>query len=207
MVPFVCSANFRDMVGQNTAPMIPATVAVIERQATSTMPIFNSVRANRIAVPEIVATASESRNQAIKKITTCLSFHATLTVFQRDSHANAPYAKNDPILPRSDIIWRGGPGRVRSHIEAGIVNTNHQSPTRNNTTRSGRVDDTEVFDMKKRIIMLRICMKTAAAYPMPTPVEDIFEESLRSDESSFGPGGFGVVGLSSSVDKLASGDK
>ena len=44
----------------------------------------------------------------------------------------------------------------------GMVNANHQDPTRNKTSRNGSVDDTEVFDMANRSRILSIWTKTAA---------------------------------------------
>jgi hypothetical protein len=164
MVRFVCRPKRLEIIGQKNAPAIPDAVAVIDKRAIGTVPILNSVLAKIIAVPEIVAIASDRINQAIRKITTCFSFAATLIVFQSDSQANETYAKNDRHLPRFEIAFlRGGPGRVRSHKEEGIVNTNHQSPTKNKTIRRGRVDDTDVFDMRKRSKILRTWTKTAAA--------------------------------------------
>ena len=71
---------------------MPDDVAVMDRIAIGTVPIFNSVRANRIAVPETVATASESINHAMRKMTICRSRKATLTVSQTDPQANIRYA-------------------------------------------------------------------------------------------------------------------
>jgi hypothetical protein len=90
MVRFVWRPNLRDIIGQQYAPAIPDAVAVMERRAMGTVPILSSVRAKRIAVPEIVATASDRRNQATRKITICFSLAATLIVFHRDSQANEP---------------------------------------------------------------------------------------------------------------------
>jgi hypothetical protein len=50
------------MIGQIKAPAIPDVVAIIDNMATAMVPIFSSVLAKRIAVPDTVATASESRN-------------------------------------------------------------------------------------------------------------------------------------------------
>lgn len=62
MVLLVFSLKRRDMIGQVKAPHIPDEVAVIDRSAIATVPIFSSVRAKSIAVPDTVAIASESRN-------------------------------------------------------------------------------------------------------------------------------------------------
>ena len=62
MVRLVLSLKWRDITGQVKAPHIPDDVAVIDRSAIGTVPMFNSVRAKRIAVPDTVAIASESRN-------------------------------------------------------------------------------------------------------------------------------------------------
>jgi hypothetical protein len=136
------------MIGQKKAPAIPDEMAVMERRAIATVPILNSVRAKIIAVPDTVATASDRRNQAMRKITICLSFAATLMVFHNESHANEQYARNARNLPPRELEGtRGGPGRGRSHTETGIVKENHQSPTRNKANRRGRVDETDVLDV------------------------------------------------------------
>ena len=151
-------------MGQVKAPAIPDAVATIERTATATVPILNSVRAKRIAVPETVAMASESKNHATRKSSICRSLTATLTVFQSETQANDTYARYDRSLPPLDMAaLRGGPGRLRSHIVDGIVNMNHHAPTRNKTKRSGSVDDAFVLDMTNSTKMLRIWTKTAAA--------------------------------------------
>jgi hypothetical protein len=161
-------------MGQKKAPAMPDDVAVMERIAIGTVPIFNSVRANRIAVPETVATASESMNQAIRKMTICRSLTATLTVFHTEPHANTRYA--NMVWNREGLVSavvRGGPGRGRIHSETGIVKQNHQSPTMNRTIRRGSVDDADVLDIRKRRMILQTWTETAAAYPIPTPFDDI----------------------------------
>ncbi len=65
--------KYREIIGQTKAPAIPEEVAVMERSAIATVPIFNSVLANRIAVPETVAIASERRNHATRNTTHCRS--------------------------------------------------------------------------------------------------------------------------------------
>jgi len=84
---FVSQPKRRERMGQIDAPAMPEAVAVMERIAMGTVPIRNSVRAKRIAVPETVAMASERRNQAIRKITAWRNFAATFTVFHRDTQA------------------------------------------------------------------------------------------------------------------------
>lgn len=163
IVRFVFSAYRREITGHTKAPAIPDDVTVMERSAIATVPILSSVRANKIAVPETVATASESRNQAMRKMTACLSFSATLMVFQRERHAKEIYARQERSFDVPEIpVLRGGPGRSRSQSEDGIVNANHQTPTRKRTRRRGSVDETEVLDMRNRRRMLRIWTNTAA---------------------------------------------
>jgi hypothetical protein len=163
IVRFVFSAYRREMTGQTKAPAIPDDVAVIDKRAIATVPIFNSVRANKIAVPETVAIASESRNHAMRKITACLSLSATLMVFKRDIQAKDIYARQERSFEAPGMpVLRGGPGRSRSHSEEGIVKANHQTPTRKRTRRRGSVDETEVLDMRNRRRMLRIWTNTAA---------------------------------------------
>jgi hypothetical protein len=149
-------------MGQIVAPAIPDAVAVIDKMAIGTVPIRSSVRAKRIAVPETVAMASERRNQAMRKMTACRSFAATLTVFQRETHAKDVYARQERIRPPEMPVLRGGPGRSLSHSEAGIVKTNHQMPTKRRTTLRARVEETFNFDIKKRMSMLKIWTETAA---------------------------------------------
>jgi hypothetical protein len=62
-----------------------------------------------------------------------------------------------------------------------MVKANHHIPTMRRTNRRGRVDETFFFfDMRKRTKMLRIWTKTAAIYPMPTPLDEILEDSWSS---------------------------
>ena len=77
-----------DMMGQVNAPAIPEVVAMIETTAMAVDAICSSVFAKRIAVPDIVAIASERRNQATRKIAACRNFTATLIVFQSDTQEN-----------------------------------------------------------------------------------------------------------------------
>ena len=149
IVRFVESEYRREMMGQKKAPAIPDPVAVMESRAMATVPIFSSVRANRIAVPETVATASDSRNQAMRKITIWRSLMETLTVFQTELQANVRYARIVRNRESLEIeVVKGGPGRVRSHFEEGIVNANHHTPTRNRTMRRGSVDEADLLDIK-----------------------------------------------------------
>lgn len=55
----------------------------------------------------------------------------------------------------------------------------------NNTSLSGSVDETLVFERRKSRMIERTWTKTAAIYPMPTPFEDILVDSLSSEESAF----------------------
>jgi len=129
----------------------------------ATVPIFNSVRANKIAVPDTVAIASERRNHAMRKMTACLSLMAIFRVFQSDNQAKEIYARQERNLDVFEIpVCRGGPGLSRSQIDEGIVNTNHHTPTRNKTRRRGSVDETLVLDRRNRRRMLRIWTNTAA---------------------------------------------
>jgi hypothetical protein len=63
---------------------MPEPMDVIERRAIAMVPICNSVRANNTAVPEIVATASDSRNQDVKKIKVCRRLTARHSVRQNE---------------------------------------------------------------------------------------------------------------------------
>jgi len=81
----------------------------------------------------------------------------------------------------------GGPGRGRSHNAAGIVNTNHQTPTRNRTTRREKV----VLFMNQIMTIDMHCTNRPALYPMPIPVDDICVESCNSMDVTFSAGGSG----------------
>lgn len=75
-------------MGQTKAPAMPELVAVMDKSAMETVPICSSVRANKIAVPETVAMASDSKNQEMRKITAWRSFAAILMVFHTETQAN-----------------------------------------------------------------------------------------------------------------------
>lgn len=141
----------------------------------------------RKGMPHLTTNGSERQGRpayhAIKKMTICLSSTATLMVFHTDPQAKAMYATHVLQVLLLEIVWRGGPGRSRSQIDAGRVKPSHQHPTMNRTRRRGIVDDTDSFDKPKSNSILRTCTKTAAAYPIPTPLEEIFVESLRAVES------------------------
>ena len=87
IVWFVGRRKRRERMGQRNAPAMPDPVAVIESRAMETVPMCNSVRAKRIAVPETVATASESRNHATRKMTICRSWKASLMVRKSEIQA------------------------------------------------------------------------------------------------------------------------
>lgn len=153
------------MIGHKKAPAIPDSVAVMDSRATDVVLIFNSVRANRIAVPDTVATASDIKNHAIKNTITSRSFTATLIVFHNDFHAN--FIKYSQARHRlwAPVTSNGGPGRVRSHRRLTMVNEPHHTPTRSSTSRVGRVPDVlgiEVLFKVTKSKMLRICTNTAA---------------------------------------------
>lgn len=156
--------NFADMRGQRKAPAIPDTVAVIERRAIATVPNFNSVRANRIAVPETVAMASERRNQARRKRTICRSLKAVFMVWKREVQAKRVYLYI-PWIREVEAVCEGsgGPGRERSQREEGMVKVNQHVPTMKRTKRSGSVEEMVLlFDKVKRRRIERICTHTAA---------------------------------------------
>lgn len=88
IVRFVGRWKRFEILGQMKAPKMPDDVAVMDRSAIWTVPIFSSVRAKRIAVPETVAMASESRNHARRNMRTCLSFKANFMVWKSDIQAN-----------------------------------------------------------------------------------------------------------------------
>ncbi len=83
------------------------------------------------------------------------------------------------------MLRSGGPGRSFSQREEGMVKTNHQTPDIKRTIRKGRVDGAlgKALDIMKRSRMLRIWTKTAAMYPIPTPLEEMVVESLSEGES------------------------
>ena len=159
---FVFQPKRRERMGQMVAPAIPDAVAVIDRMAMATVPIRSSVRAKRMAVPETVAIASERRNQAMRKMTAWRSFAATFIVFQSESQAKDVYARQERILPPEIPVLRGGPGRSFSHIEAGIVKTNHQIPTKRRAILRASVEETFNFDMTNRMSIQMIWTDTAA---------------------------------------------
>lgn len=63
---FGCNAKCRWMRGQAKAPTIPEPIDVMDKRAMAMVPMCSSVRAKSTAVPEMVATASERRNHAIR---------------------------------------------------------------------------------------------------------------------------------------------
>ena len=63
---------------------MPEPIDVIESSAIAIVPILSSVRANRTAVPEMVATASESRNQLRRNIRVCRNPIAFKIVRQKE---------------------------------------------------------------------------------------------------------------------------
>lgn len=187
IVWLVFNRNLREMIGQAKAPTMPEVAERMESSATPVVEICNSVLANRIAVPETVATASERRNQAARNTTTCRSLAAIFIVFHNDTQANVKYAKNERhLLPCFDIAdLNGGPGLLRIWKLETRVNENHHNPTTKRTIRRGRVaenDDRGAFTMIN-MTMLRIWTNTAAAYPIPIPFEDILADSSSSGEA------------------------
>lgn len=162
------SRSRRETTGHRKAPAMPDSVAVIDSSPTAVVLIFSSVRANKMAVPDTVAIASERRNQAMRKMITSRSLTATLAVFHNDFHAN-PISRSQMrhrlFLAAPFEEARGGPGLSRSHRRETIVKENHQIPTRRSTNRRGRVPEifgNDVFDSANSINILRICTKTAA---------------------------------------------
>jgi hypothetical protein len=63
--------------------MMPDPMDVMDNKAMAIVPMCNSVRAKRTAVPDIVATASDSRNHDIRKSNVCRSLIALLSVPQK----------------------------------------------------------------------------------------------------------------------------
>lgn len=177
--------------GQVKAPAIAEVVEVMERAATATVPMCSSVRAKRTAVPETVATPSERRNQAMRKRTTWRSLKATLRVWKIEDQAKRRYARAERarLVCWAKALEMGGPGRGRSQSAVGIVRASHHAPTKKRTMRSGRVaevGDKDTLDRAKRRAMLRHWTKTAAMYPMPAPLEEIFAESCSSKDAFVG---------------------
>lgn len=60
------------------------------------------------------------------------------------------------------MVGRGGPGRLRSQRDTGMVKINHQSPTRKRTIRRGSEVLLVIFRAASRIIMQIIWTRTAA---------------------------------------------
>src|ERR1700759_2346937 len=124
-----------------------------------------------MAVPLIVATPSDNKNQPNKKMRTCRRCSATLIVPHSDFQANATYRM--PVIneaSRTEPVWlgNGGPGRRLSHNAVGIVNVAHQRPTTNRTVRMGMVDvdpgpEGWLLEYSRIMQMLISCTKTAAA--------------------------------------------
>lgn len=172
------SLNRLDTTGHRNAPSMPDEMAVIDSNPTIVVLRCNSVRAKRMAVLETVAMASDMRNHATRKIITSRSRTATLTVFHNDFHANATRLSqifHRLLCPGVDDS-NGGPGRLRSHRRASIVNENHHIPTRSSTHRRGIEADflgKDVFERIRSRQILKICTKIAAQYPKPTPFDEI----------------------------------
>ena len=95
----------------------------------------------------------------------------------------------DPLGLFVSFEGSGGPGRGRSHNEAGMVNTNHQAPTRNNTTPREKV----VLFIAQTTTMQMHCRSSPAPYPIPIPVDDICVETRSSIDVRFLAGGNGLV--------------
>lgn len=187
----VGSARRRWIGGQVKAPAIAEVVEVMERTATATVPMCSSVRAKRTAVLETVAMPSERRNQAMRKRTTWRSLKATLRVWKMEDQAKRRYARAERarLVCWAKALEIGGPGRGRSQSAVGTVKASHHAPTKKRTMRSGRVaevDGKDTLDRAKRRAMLRHWTKTAAMYPMPAPLEEIFAESCSSQDAFVG---------------------
>src|SRR5436305_13462076 len=84
-------ASLRDRIGQLNAPAMPDVVAVMDRMAMETVLRCSSVLANRIAVADTVAMASERRNQPIRNMTTCRNLVAATMVFHKETQAKERY--------------------------------------------------------------------------------------------------------------------
>jgi hypothetical protein len=66
-----------------------------------------------------------------------------------------------------------------------MVKENHQMPTKSKTKRNGSVPETfeiDVLESVKRSNILRICTKTAAQYPSPTPLDEMRVDNCSSGE-------------------------
>ena len=77
----------------------------------------------------------------------------------------------------------GGPGLGRSQSAAGIVNTNHQRPTRKRTIRRVKVVDMFMEPATTTIVIPRACTITAAMYPIPMPYDDIWVDSRSAGDT------------------------
>ena len=76
----------REMKAHVKAPRTPAVVAITLMRPRSEGAIWSWVLAYRTAVPETVAIASESRNQAARKRTMSFKRRASLIVLHSDAH-------------------------------------------------------------------------------------------------------------------------
>lgn len=71
------------MRGQAKAPMMPEPMEVMDKRAMAIVLMCSSVFAKSTAVPEIVATASERRNQEMRKMRVWRRRTAFLRVAQK----------------------------------------------------------------------------------------------------------------------------
>jgi hypothetical protein len=77
---------------------------VMESSAIAIVPMCSSVRANSTAVPAIVATASESKNQEQRKMTVCWRLMARRSVRQNERSEND--VKNNKVRNLDGVVDR-----------------------------------------------------------------------------------------------------
>jgi hypothetical protein len=148
---------------------MPDIVAMTLISARAAGFISSDVFANKTAVPDTVATASESKNHAARKSSTSLSLRARMMDRPRDFQEYVAYARTVRALLIRCERCSGGPGRGRNQSAAGIVKIIHQRPMMKRTSRSEkRVESVTVITQ-----MADSCTKSAAIYPIPIPYDDI----------------------------------
>lgn len=138
-------------------PTVLGQPALIKDSAAGCIP--NVVFANKTAVPDTVAMASDIMNQAARKSRTSRSCLARTTVRPRFTHEYAKYPNQDLLRPSDPVtVSRGGPGLGRKHSPAGRVKMSHHSPTTKRARRSENVVEPVVTTMMIHIV----CSVTAA---------------------------------------------
>ena len=154
--------NREDSLLHENAPKTPDNVAITFISATAGAAMCNSVLAKSTAVPLTVAMPSLSKNHAAKKRITSFKCRARSTVLPSDCHAYMTYPVQLRTCFPSLVNARGGPGRGRSHIAAGMVNNIHHSPTTKRTIRSARLFERLTYLIPRIIRIPRVSTTTPA---------------------------------------------